>query len=412
MNRLGELIKEYCPNGVQYQRIGDLTDYEQPGKYIVESTNYDDSFEIPVLTAGQSFILGYTDEITGVFQAYPDNPVIIFDDFTGAFKWVDFPFKVKSSAMKLLTAKEHVATLRYIYHLMGFLNYSSDEHKRLWISLYSGFQVPVPPMEVQREIVRILDSFTDHTEKLKAELASELTARKKQYEYYRDHLLERNSKTNWRECKIIDLLCQPITDGPHITPTFVSEGIPFVSAEAIYDGHIHFESKRGNITSEFDLECCKKYKPQKHDVFMVKSGSTTGKVGYVDTDERFNIWSPIAAMRVNEENSPRYLFHLLQTSNIQNQVLTKASHGSQPNLGMRALEQFDVVVPSLEEQKRIADVLDNFEAICSDLSIGLPTEIEARKLQYEYYRDLLLSFGSQFVHVEREREVTRARKPD
>lgn len=192
--------------------------------------------------------------------------------------------------------------------------------------------------------------------------------------------------------KLLDLLCQPITDGPHTTPTFVENGIPFLSAEAVFDGRIHFDKKRGNISPEFDAECCKKYKPQKHDVFMVKSGSTTGKVGYVDTDERFNIWSPIAAMRVNRNNSSRYLFHLLQTSQIQSQVLSKASHGSQPNLGMRALEQFEIVVPSLEEQERIAYFLDYFDAICSDLKIGLPAEIEARQKQYEYYRDKLLTF--------------------
>ena len=197
---------------------------------------------------------------------------------------------------------------------------------------------------------------------------------------------------NYRHGKIIDMLQQPITDGPHTTPALVENGIPFLSAEAVFDGKIHFGKKRGNITEAFDEECCKKYKPQKHDVFMVKSGSTTGKVGYVDTDERFNIWSPLAAMRVNSENSSRYLFHLLQSKGIQQQVAAKASHGSQPNLGMRALEQFEVVIPPLDVQLRIAEVLDNFDAICSDLKIGLPAEIEARQKQYEFYREKLLAF--------------------
>ena len=159
------------------------------------------------------------------------------------------------------------------------------------------------------------------------------------------------------------------------------------------DGKIHFEKKRGNITKEFDEECCKKYKPQRNDVFMVKSGSTTGKVGYVDTDERFNIWSPIAALRVNDNNSSRYLFHLLQSTSVQNMVKSKASHGSQPNLGMRVLEQFEVPMPPLDVQIKIAEVLDNFDTICSDLNIGLPAEIEARQKQYEYYRDMLLTFA-------------------
>ena len=149
---------------------------------------------------------------------------------------------------------------------------------------------------------------------------------------------------------------------------------------------------RGYITEEFDLECCKKYKPQKHDVYMVKSGSTTGKVAYVDTDERFNIWSPLAAMRVNENNSSRYLYHLLQTKRIQEMVKAKVSHGSQPNLGMRELEKFEVTIPPLVEQLRIVEILDRFDKLCNDISEGLPAEIEARRKQYEYYRDKLLTF--------------------
>jgi type I restriction enzyme S subunit len=185
MIKLDELIKESCPSGVEYQKIGNAVEYEQPTKYIVTSTDYNDCEGTPVLTAGQTFILGYTNEKDGIYAASKEKPVIIFDDFTGAFKWVDFPFKVKSSAMKMLTAKKDVAILRYIYHCMGHLDFSSSEHKRLWIGIYSEFQIPVPPIPVQEEIVRILDSFTELT----AELAAELAARKKQYEYYRDKLL-------------------------------------------------------------------------------------------------------------------------------------------------------------------------------------------------------------------------------
>ena len=248
-------------------------------------------------------------------------------------------------------------------------------------------KVPVPPIEVQCEIVRILDNFTNLT----AELTAELTARKTQYAYYRDNLL--TTKPQWNHVKILDMLSQPITDGPHTTPQFVQNGVPFISVDSIWDGKIHFEKRRGYITEEFDEECCKKYKPQKNDVYMVKSGSTTGKVAFVDTDIRFNIWSPLAAMRVNEKNSARFLFYLLQTERVQKQVKAKSSHGSQPNLGMRELEQFEVDIPPLDVQNRIVNVLDNFEKICSDLNIGLPAEIEARQKQYEYYRDKLLTFA-------------------
>ena len=165
MSKIDDLIKKYCPNGVQFMTFEEVCDYEQPGKYIVESTNYSDYYATPGLTAGQTFILGYTDETEGIYQASKSNPVIIFDDFTGAFKWVDFPFKVKSSAMKLLTPNGK-ALLRYIFHYMGCLNFSSDEHKRLWIATYSKFKIPVPPLEVQREIVQVMDSFKRLTEEL------------------------------------------------------------------------------------------------------------------------------------------------------------------------------------------------------------------------------------------------------
>ncbi len=192
MSRLDKLIQELCPCGIETISICDIADYEQPTKYIVESTDYNDAFETPVLTAGQTFILGYTNETNGIYEASKDYPVIIFDDFTGAFKWVDFPFKIKSSAIKIITAKDNVS-IRYLYHLMGFLNYTSTEHKRLWISIYSKFEVALPPMEVQQEIVRLLDDFTAKTAELQAELNKEYEARKKQYEYYRDNLLLHNS---------------------------------------------------------------------------------------------------------------------------------------------------------------------------------------------------------------------------
>lgn len=185
MGRIDELIEEFCPEGVEFKCVGDLVDYEQPGRYIVASTNYDDSFEIPVLTAGQTFVLGYTNEETGVFHATKENPVIIFDDFTGAFKWVDFDFKVKSSAMKILKPKNEKVSLRYIFYLMEKIGFSSSEHKRLWIGAYSKFKIPFPPFPVQKEIVQILDAFTE----LETKLETELEARKKQYEYYRDKLL-------------------------------------------------------------------------------------------------------------------------------------------------------------------------------------------------------------------------------
>ncbi len=185
MNTIKQLIEKYCPDGVEYKKLGEVLGYEQPSKYIVKSTDYDDSYSTPVLTAGQSFILGYTNETDGIYSASKSNPTIIFDDFTTSFHWVDFDFKVKSSAMKMLRPISTDIDFRYVYFAMFCIKFEPQDHARHWISKYSLFEIPVPPIPVQREIVRILDNFTS----LEAELEAELEARKKQYEYYRDQLL-------------------------------------------------------------------------------------------------------------------------------------------------------------------------------------------------------------------------------
>jgi len=188
MSRLQKLIQDLCPDGVEFISLDEVIDYEQPTKYIVKSTEYDDKYKTPVLTAGQAFILGYTNEKDGIYIASKDKPVIIFDDFTTSFHWVDFNFKVKSSAMKILKLK-HDATrnvsFRYLYYAMKNIRYLPVNHERQWISKYSKFRVPFPPLQIQQEIVRILDSFTE----LIKELNAELDARRKQYEYYRELLL-------------------------------------------------------------------------------------------------------------------------------------------------------------------------------------------------------------------------------
>lgn len=166
---------------------------------------------------------------------------------------------------------------------------------------------------------------------------------------------------DWEKKKLGDILVQSISDGPHETPILVDEGVPFISVDAIVDGKIDFSRVRGYITKEYDAQCRKKYSPQKYDVYMVKSGSTTGDIAIADTDIYFNIWSPLAAMRTDSKKHAYFLFYLLHTSYIQNQVLSKMSNGTQPNLGMKALEKFNVVIPKHEEQQKIADFLTTFD---------------------------------------------------
>ena len=148
-------------------RLGELLSYEQPTKYIVESTEYCDEYSIPVLTAGQTFILGYTNENSGIKYASKDNPVIIFDDFTTSSHYVDFQFKVKSSAMKLLYSTSSNNNFYFIFQVLSRINYKPENHERHWISKFSLFEILFPSLPEQEAIgtfFQTLDQEIAHVE--------------------------------------------------------------------------------------------------------------------------------------------------------------------------------------------------------------------------------------------------------
>ena len=158
---------ENLPQGWAVCRLEDILDYEQPQAYIVNSTDYSDEYETPVLTAGKSFIIGYTNETNGICDRLP---VIIFDDFTTDSKLVDFPFKVKSSAMKILRTKGEI-NIDYIAYYMSITRLIGDTHKRYWISEYSKLLIPIPPYQEQLQIVETIETIFDKIHKITAELS-------------------------------------------------------------------------------------------------------------------------------------------------------------------------------------------------------------------------------------------------
>lgn len=161
-------------------KLGNVLNYEQPTKYIVKTTNYDDKFNIPVLTAGQSFILGYTNELDGVKDVSKENPVIIFDDFTTGSHYVDFPFKVKSSAIKLLTVVHERNDFYFVYRILKNIKYSPQGHERHWISKYSVFDINMPRFEEQRKIGNFIKQL-DNTITLHQNKLTQLKSLKKSY---------------------------------------------------------------------------------------------------------------------------------------------------------------------------------------------------------------------------------------
>ncbi len=198
-----------------------------------------------------------------------------------------------------------------------------------------------------------------------------------------------NIPKTWYVTKTLHCLSMPITDGPHTTPELFDSGVPFVSAEAVScgNGKIAFDHIRGYISEEFYQECCKKYIPQIDDVYMIKSGATTGRVAIVDTDMKFTIWSPIAVFRANINRVlPKFLFYALQSPSYQTQVALGWTYGTQQNIGMRTLETLKLCVPSLDEQKQIVLYLDK---VCGEMDT-LITEKEALVSDLETYKRSLI----------------------
>ncbi len=193
----------------------------------------------------------------------------------------------------------------------------------------------------------------------------------------------------WKACKVLHALSMPITDGPHTTPELYDDGIPFVSAEAVSagNGHIDFNHIRGYISEAFYRECSEKYVPALDDIYMIKSGATTGKVAIVDTDRIFTIWSPLAVFRSDKDKTyPKFLFYFLQSPIFQKQVELAWSFGTQQNIGMRMLEGLKIVLPPLLEQRRIAAFLDE-KCAAIDKLVG---EKEALIADLEAYKKSLI----------------------
>lgn len=387
MSKLEELIKEFCPNGVEYVKIGSVVNYEQPSKYLVKKADYKEEYSTPVLTAGQTFILGYTNDMNGIYNASKDSPVIIFDDFTGAFKWVDFPFKVKSSAIKFLKANEKRAMLRYIFHVMGNINLTSTEHKRLWIGIYSELQIPLPALPVQREIVQILDSFTLYS----AELTAELTARRKQYEFYRDKLLMPKSstyQTEWKELKDVCRLVTGATPSTSKKEYWENGTIPWMSSGEVNNKRIFYTEEK---ITELGYQSSSTTLVPIHSVVIALAGQgkTRGKVAITEIELCTN--QSLCSLICGTSMNYKFLYYYLDGKYEELRAISNGD-GTRGGLSLRLLAPYKIPVPPMEVQERIVKVLDNFDAICSDLGIGLPAEIEHRQKQYEYYRDKLLTF--------------------
>ena len=394
MNNISNVLKKISAETVKYVKLNEIIDYIQPGKYIVSNVNYDDSFPIPVLTAGQTFILGYTDDSDGIYKASKDKPVIIFDDFTTSNHWVDFEFKVKSSAMKILVPKSNDINFKYVYYCIQNIQYQPTEHTRQWIQTFSEFEIALPELSVQNTIVNILDKFDNE---LSDSLNKEMNLRQLQYEFWRDKILsfENRKDVIWKKLK--DIATEMYRGNGIKREDVTDDGIPCVRYGEIYMNYnIHF-NKCISHTSLNKISSPKYF--EKNDLLFAITGEKIEDIGKTIAylgDEKCLAGGDIIVMKHNE--NAKYLSFALSTTSAIKQKGKGRVKSKVVHTNYDALSEIVVPIPSKEEQEKIASILDNLYMIANNMNSGLPAEIELRKKQYEYYRNKLLSFEELIVN--------------
>ena len=374
---------------VEWKKLDTLLDFEQPTPYLVKSTEYDNSYDTPVLTAGQSLLLGYTNETDGIYEASKENPCIIFDDFTTSFHWIDYNFKVKSSAMKMLRPQKDV-NFRYVYYSMCGINFVPGGHQRHWISKYSQFEIPMPAPSEQNRIVDILDTFTASIDNLKEQIAQ----RRKQYEYYRDQLLDLEGKPGV-EMKALNDCCTLITKQtgfdysktikPSLTTNQNEDSIPFIQNK-------DFEGTRVNLNTDFyiPISVAKKF-PKillNEKILLISISGKIGNVGLYEIGNISFVGGAICVCRLRKNISGKYILYYLQSNKGQGSLFHSVKAASHSNITVESIRLTTIPFPAMVEQQRIVSILDTFEASIQNLE----AQLKQREKQYEYYRNKLLTF--------------------
>ncbi len=245
-----------------------------------------------------------------------------------------------------------------------------DSRLRLYPESFGRLFCAIPPACEQTQIARFLDHETARIDELIEEQQRLIELLKEKRQAVISHAVTKGLDptvpmkdsgvewlgevpAHWKVMPLKHVVATPITDGPHETPEFIDDGVLFVSAEAVSSGHINF-SKARYISREDHLRYSKKYRPQKFDIYMVKSGATTGVTAIVETDEEFNIWSPLAVVRCKPKYSPYFVLFAMRSRNFQESVVVNWSFGTQQNIGMNVIENLPIACPPADEQKKIA----------------------------------------------------------
>ncbi len=415
MSKLEALIAELCPEGVKYKTLGEIATITRGGN-LQKKDFCNEGF--PCIHYGQIYTkyglftdkaLTFISNETAKKQKLAEQNDIIMavtsenvEDVCKCVVWLGIGKVAVSGHTAIIHHNQNAKYLAYFFHSsLFFVQKTKLAHGTKVIEVtpdkLNGIRIPIPPIEIQREIVHILDSFTELT----AELTAELIARKQQYEYYRNQLLCQK-ENNFSSSKLSEIA--DIYDGTHQTPEYKSEGIPFISVENI--DNIYASTK---FISKDDFAAYK-IKPQIGDLFMTRIGSI-GKCATMTHSSELAYYVSLALIRPKQSVlNVRYLKHYIESIHGAKELAKRTLQNAVPiKINKDDIGKIIIKYPSLEIQTKIANILDNFDTICSDLNIGLPAEIEARQKQYKYYRDKLLTFVETGEGITRERERERER---
>ena len=367
MSRLSEMIKELCPDGVEYRKLGEILSRHKgiaitAGK--MKELHTPDG-EIRIFAAGNTYADVMESDVDrgGIIR---EPAIIVKSRGNIGFEYYTKPFSHKNEMWSYTTNHEFIS-LKYVYYVLEQnMTYFQNKAKtgklpQISISDTENYEIPVPPLPIQNEIVKMLDNFTELT----AELTAELALRKKQYSFYRDSLLNFSRDDAEVEWKTLGETTKSISSGKNKI--------------RVVDGEYPVYGSTGIIGY------CTNFVYEHAQILVARVGS----VGYVQiADGRYDVSDNTLIVDVLSTINMKYIFYYLGYMN-----LSRLAHGAgQPLITAGQLKKLIIPIPPLETQAKIVSILDRFDALCHDLTQGLPAEIAARKKQYEYYRDKLLTF--------------------
>jgi type I restriction enzyme S subunit len=389
LNKIEALIEKHCPNGVATQPVGNLCEI-RTGKKDVNQGN--PKGEFPFFTCSRNHTYSDTYSFDGEALLIAGNGVVgLVQHFKGKFEAYQRTYVLMDFKGVELHFLRHYLRAFLVQHLSKLQQDGTIPYIKL--GMLKDFQIPIPPIEVQREIVEILDNFIKLEAELETELEAELEARKSQYSYYRESLFDEDVSAS-----------SPLDSVASIWRgrRFVKDDIQLNGVPAIHYGEIYtkFGLAATEAYSYLDPALAAKLRfASPGDVILVSAGETIEDIGKSFTwlgTQDVVIHDACYGIR-SETVDPRYMVHFFNTHNFRSQLRKYISSSKISAVSTDKLGKVFIPVPSLEKQRRVADVLDVFDKLISDISIGLPEEIKARRQQYDHYRNKLLLFSEQVV---------------